>query len=75
MSSWDRLDVEPPFKNAMRTFVGGASLNKPSIVDGRLGNVLPVILQKLVGEIFYFWEGNFAGNLVGILRDFFGPAK
>ena len=33
-------------------------------------------LQKLVGEFcFDFGEGNFAGNLPGILWDFFGPIK
>ena len=33
-------------------------------------------LQKLVGEFFFdFGEGNFAGNLTGILWDVFGPTK
>ena len=38
-------------------------------------SVLPALLQKVVGDFFKFWEGHFAGNLVGILRDFFGPTK
>ena len=43
--------------------------------------VLPALLQKLVGDFFDFGEGNFAGNLAGILRCFFffsfffGPTK
>ena len=36
---------------------------------------LPAPLQKLVGDFFCFGEGNFVGNLAGILRDFFGPTK
>ena len=39
------------------------------------GLFLPTLLQKLVGDFFGFWEGNFVGRLAGILRDFFGPAK
>ena len=27
--------------------------------------VLPALLQKPVGDIFYFWDRNFAGNLAG----------
>ena len=37
--------------------------------------ILPAILQKLVGEFFDFCEGNFAGNVAGILRDFSGPTR
>ena len=37
--------------------------------------ILPALLQKLVGELFFlnFWEGNLAGSLAGILRDFSDP--
>ena len=36
--------------------------------------LLPALLQKLVGEFFVdFWDGNFVGNLAGILRDFSDP--
>ena len=35
-------------------------------------NVLPALLQKLVGEFFFrFREGSLPGILAGILKDFF----
>ena len=37
---------------------------------------LPALLQKLVGEFFFFPQGNLenlVGNLEGILRDFSDP--
>ena len=44
------------------------------LILGKSTNVLPALLQKLVGDFFYFSQGNL-GNLVGILagilRDFF----
>ena len=36
-------------------------------------SILPACLQKLVGELFYFGEGNLVGSLVGILWDFSDP--
>ena len=37
--------------------------------------ILPVPLQKLVGDFFYFSQGNLVGNLARILRDLFWPTE
>ena len=46
-----------------------------TLVDSSFSFPSPSLLQKLVGDFFDFGNGDFAENLVGILRIFFGPAK